>query len=53
MHTHIHDYHLTNPGHAVQIGKAVLAKSNPPNKPPGMSIESKQKDNLLIRDLCH
>ena len=48
MHTHIHDYHLTNPGHAVQIGKAVLAKSNPPNKPPGMVIGSDQKGKIMI-----
>ena len=37
--THMCDYPLFNPGHAVQSRKGLLAKSNPPNTPTETAID--------------
>ena len=38
--THVHNEPLINSGHVVQSGKAFMAKSNLPNNPPGIAVES-------------
>ena len=47
--THMRDDPLIHPGCAVQIVRAPLAGSSPPNNIPGMAEYFEQKCGLLIR----